>query len=224
MIDSKKTEYLCYNGPIGNGDKHNHLKVKLGVSGAADTGHCGIHALDKAKELGREIIRQGGILVTGATTGFPLWSAMGAKEERGVSIGISPATSEYEHVNAYRLPLDYMDLVIYTGFGYPGRDILFVRSCDAIFIGCGRIGTIHEFTIAFEDGRPIGILEGEGEWETDKEIKEILKNGYRPNDKIVFDSDPKRLVEKVMALVKKDKVEEYHLTSAIPVAPSRMDQ
>ncbi len=153
----KKTEYLCYNGPIGDGSKHSHLKLKLGVSGAAETGHCGVDALDKAKDLGREIVRQGGILVTGATTGFPFWSAIGAKEEKGVSIGISPASGEREHVDVFRLPLDYMDFIIYTGFGFPGRDLLFVQSCDAIFIGCGRIGTVHEFTIAFERGIPIGV-------------------------------------------------------------------
>jgi uncharacterized protein (TIGR00725 family) len=187
--------------------KHNHLKLKLGVSGAAETGHCGIDALSKAKELGREIVRQGGILVTGATTGFPLWSAMGTKEERGISIGLSPAASEREHAEVYRLPLDYMDLIVYTGFGFPGRDLLFTRSCDALFVGCGRIGTIHEFTIAFEDGKPIGVLEGS--WDMDETIKDILAKGHRPNDKIVFDSDPKRLVEKVIAIVMKEKVKEY---------------
>lgn len=191
--------------------KHNHLKLKLGVSGAAETGHCGIDALSKAKELGREIVRQGGVLVTGATTGFPMWSAMGTKEERGVSVGISPAANEREHVNVYKLPIDYMDLIVYTGFGFPGRDLLFTRSCDALFVGCGRIGTIHEFTIAFEDGKPIGILEGS--WDMDETIKDILAKGHRPNNKIVFDSDPKKLVEKVIALTLKDKVEEYKTLS-----------
>lgn len=187
--------------------KHNHLKLKLGVSGAAETGHCGVDALEKAKELGRQIVVQGGILLTGATTGFPLWSAMGAKEAKGVSVGLSPAANEREHVNAYRLPIDYMDLIIYTGFGYPGRDLLFTQSCDAIFIGCGRIGTIHEFTIAFETGRPIGVLQGE--WDMDEQIKDILDKGHRENNKIVFDPDPASLVKKIIALVLKDKVTEY---------------
>ncbi len=188
-------------------NKHNHLKLKFGVSGAAETGHCGIDALAKAKELGREIIRQGGVLVTGATTGFPLWTAMGAKEEKGFSIGMSPAASEREHVEGYRLPIDYMDLIIYTGFGFPGRDLLLVRSCDAMFIGCGRIGTIHEFTIAFESNIPIGVLEGE--WTMDETIHEILDRGHRNNAKIVFDPDPKTLVKKIIELVLKDKVTEY---------------
>jgi len=187
--------------------KHIHLKLKLCVSGAAETGHCGPDALEKAKELGKEIVRHNAVLVTGATTGFPLWAAMGAKEKGGMSIGLSPASTEKEHVEEYKLPLDYLDLVIYTGFGYSGRNLLLTRSSDAVFIGCGRIGTINEFTVAFEDGKPIGVLEGD--WPTDEVIKNIMEKGYRPNDKVVFDSDPKALVEKVIELVKQDK-KEYH--------------
>jgi len=190
--------------------KHGHRQLKLCVSGAAETGHCGPNALEKAKELGAEIVRQGGIIVTGATTGFPLWSAMGAKEAGGISIGLSPAATEKEHTDVYKLPVDYMDILIYTGFGYPMRDILLTRSTDAVFIGCGRIGTIHEFTVAFEDGKPIGILEDEG-WEMGDEIKMILEKGHRPNDKIVFDTDPKRLVQKVIELIMKDKVGEFKI-------------
>ncbi|MEK7143632.1 MAG: hypothetical protein AAB471_01035 [Patescibacteria group bacterium] len=189
-----------------NNNKHEHLRLKLAVSGAAETGHCGLDALDKAKELGREIVRQGAILLTGATTGFPLWSAMGAKEEKGISIGLSPASNQKEHQEVYRLPVDYMDLIIYTGFGYSGRDLLLTRSSDAVFIGCGRIGTIHEFTIAYEDSKPIGILEGD--WDMDEVLKNIMEKSNRVNDRIIFDSNPKRLVERVIALVEKIRQEE----------------
>ena len=187
--------------------KHGHQQIKICVSGAAETGHCGINALEKAKELGREIARQGAVLVTGATTGFPLWAAMGAKEVGGLSIGFSPASTEKEHVEVYKLPLDYMDLIVYTGFGYPGRDLLLTRASDAVICGCGRIGTIHEFTIAFEDDKAIGIYEGE--WEMSGEIKEIIEKGHRPNEKIVFGEDPKKLVSDVIEVVKKYKVPEY---------------
>ena len=189
--------------------KHGHSQIKICVSGAAETGHCGLGALDKAKELGREIARQGAVLVTGATTGFPLWVAMGVKEEGGVSVGISPAANEREHAEVYKLPLDYMDLIIYTGFGYPGRDLLLTRSADAVICGCGRIGTIHEFTIAFEDGKPIGIFEGP--WEMGNELKEILEKSNRPYAKVVAGEDPKKLLEDVIALVKKDKITEYKI-------------
>lgn len=191
-------------------NKHGHNQIKICISGAAETGHCGIGALDKAKELGREIARQGAVLVTGATTGFPLWVAMGFKEIGGMSIGVSPAASEREHVETYKLPLDYLDLIIYTGFGYSGRDILLTRAADAVICGCGRIGTIHEFTIAFEDNKPIGIFEGP--WETGAVLKEIIEKGHRPNAKVVASADPKKLLEDIIALVKKDKIAEYKIT------------
>ncbi len=189
--------------------KHGHQQIKICVSGAAETGHCGIDALDKAKELGREIARQGAVLVTGATTGFPLWAAMGAKEVGGFSIGFSPASSEKEHVEVYKLPLDYMDLIVYTGFGYPGRDLLLTRAADAVICGCGRVGTIHEFVVAFEDGKAIGIYEGD--WQMDEQLKDIVAKGHRPNDKIVSGEDPKKLVSDVISVVRKNKVPEYKI-------------
>ena len=199
-------------------NKHGHNQIKICVSGAAETGHCGLDALDKAKELGREIARQGAILVTGATTGFPLWAAMGVKEAGGISIGFSPAASEREHVEVYKLPIDYMDLVIYTGFGYPGRDLLLTRSVDGVICGCGRIGTIHEFTVAFEDNKAIGIFEGP--WEMGAELKEILEKSHRPNSKIVSGVDAKKLVEDIISVIKKDKVTEYrpNNSSTVPSA------
>ncbi|MDP2648590.1 MAG: hypothetical protein Q8P19_01680, partial [bacterium] len=102
--------------------------VKICVSGAADTGACGLDAFETAKELGREISKQGAIITTGATTGFPMYAALGAKDECGFSIGFSPASNEREHVEIYKLPLEFMDVIIYTGFGYSGRDLLLVRS------------------------------------------------------------------------------------------------
>ena len=185
--------------------RHQHNKLKLCVSGAAETGHCGFDAFEKGKELGREIVRQGAILVTGATTGFPLWSAIGAKEEKGISVGFSPAETEQEHVESYKLPIDNLDMIVYTGFGYSGRNLILTRASDAVFIGCGRVGTINEFTIAFEDGKPLGILEGD--WETDEVIKNIIEKGHKPSPKVIFDKDPKRLVSKVIELVKKDKMQ-----------------
>lgn len=185
-------------------NKHGHNQIKICVSGAAETGFCGVNALEKTKELGREIARQGAVLVTGATTGFPLWAAMGAKEAGGISIGFSPAANEKEHVEVYKLPLDYMDLIIYTGFGYPGRDLILTRSVDGVICGCGRIGTIHEFTIAFEDEKAIGIYEGP--WEMGKELEEILAKSHRPNEKIVTGTDPKKLVSDLITIIKNNKI------------------
>ena len=184
---------------------HGHTLIKIAVSGAAATGYCGLDVFEKAKEIGREIARQGAAIVTGATTGFAFYASMGAKEEGGFSIGFSPAATEREHVEVYKLPLDYMDIIVYTGFGYMGRDLLFVRSTDAVIIGCGRIGTINEFAVAFEDKRPIGIVEGS--WETDEILQHIIKSAHRDNPRIITSGDPKALIAQLIGLVKKDKQE-----------------
>ena len=117
------------------------MKYKICVSGAAETGHCTDGTLEKAKEIGREIIRHNGVLVTGATTGTPYWAAIGAKEENGISVGVSPAMSEREHIHDYKLPVDNFDLIIYTGFNYSGRNLLLTRASDAVIFVCGRMGT-----------------------------------------------------------------------------------
>lgn len=176
---------------------------KISVSGAANTGHCEKQALELSKEVGREIVRQKGVLVTGATIGIPYWAAIGAKEEGGFSIGFSPAASEKAHIKKYRLPTDYFDIIVYTGFNYSGRNLLMTRASDGVIFICGRIGTLNEFTIAFEDNKPIGVLEGTGG--TADTIRRIVKEGHRGPGKVVYDKDPKKLVEKLVALVKKEK-------------------
>lgn len=192
---------------IQNDLKHAYLTPKIGVSSTADGSFLKQDAYELAKELGKEIVNQGGILVTGASSGFPYWSAQGAKMAGGLSIGYSPAVSPKEHVEVYRLPLDYMDVISFTGFGFPGRDLVFTRSCDAIIIGPGRIGTIHEFTIAYEDEKPVGILQSDG-WETDELLKMIIDRSHRLNPYIIFEKDPVVLVRKIMDMIRQKRGEQ----------------
>lgn len=179
------------------------MKYKICISGAAETGPCVAGATEKAKELGKQIVSQGGVLVTGATTGVPYWAAIGAKEAGGFSIGFSPAVSEKEHVKVYHLPVDYFDIIIFTGFNYSGRNLLLTRSSDAVVFVCGRMGTLNEFTIAFEDGKPIGVLEGTGG--TADRLREIVKNSHRGPGNIVYDTDPARLIKKLIARIDAEK-------------------
>jgi len=179
------------------------MKHKIAVSGAAKTDHCHAGALEKAKEVGREIIRQNGILMTGATSGIPYWACIGAKEESGTVIGFSPAASLSSHKKTYRLPTDYHDVIVYTGFEYAGRNLLLTRSADAIIIICGRIGTLNEFSIAFEDRKPIGVLVGSGG--TADMIKSIIQKSHRGPGKIVYDSNPQKLISRVIKLIEKEK-------------------
>jgi uncharacterized protein (TIGR00725 family) len=54
------------------------------------------------------------------------------------------------------------DVVIYTGFGLKGRNVICVRSSDIVIIIAGSMGTLNEFTIAYDEGKIIGVLTGTG--------------------------------------------------------------
>src|SRR3989344_4152535 len=150
------------------------MKYKFVVSGSADMSFCCVGADKKAYQTGQENIRQNGILITGATTGIPHLAAKGAKDEGGISIGISPAATYAAHVKTYRLPTDYFDFIIYSGFDYSGRNLILTKSADAVIIICGGFGTLNEFTIALEDDKPVGVLSGT--CGASDEIYGLLKN------------------------------------------------
>lgn len=178
-------------------------KYKIAVSGAAELTCCCPNIKDLAEEVGREIVRQGCVLLTGATTGVPFYAAKGAKEEGGMHIGFSPAGSRREHLNRYKLPTEYTDLIVYTGFDYVGRNLVLTKSADGVIIVCGRTGTLNEFTVAFETKTPVGVLKNTGG--TADLIDEVLARGYRPKTKVVSDMNPKILVEKLIKLITKEQ-------------------
>ncbi|MDP2820995.1 MAG: hypothetical protein Q8O39_02235 [bacterium] len=178
-------------------------RLNICVSGAADTSHCCKNIVELSKEVGKEIARQNLVLLTGATTGAPYYSAVGCKEKNGISIGFSPASTEKEHIKSYKLPIDKFDLIVYTGFNYAGRNLLLTRASDGVIIICGRTGTLNEFTVAFEDDKPVGILEGTGG--TADMIRGILSQGYRGRGNVIFDEDPKNLVIRLVKLINKKR-------------------
>lgn len=116
-----------------------------------------------AAALGVAIAKAGHALMTGATIGLPNYAAEAYKKAGGpMSVGISPASSKVEHVMKYRLPTLAYDTIIYSGLHYVGRDTLLITSSDAVVSIGGRLGTLHEFTIALETDTPIGFLQGAG--------------------------------------------------------------
>lgn len=183
-------------------------KIKIAISGAAETGLCSPQAMEMSMELGRELVKHDCIVVTGATTGAPYWVAKAAKEAGGIVIGLSPAISEQEHVKKYHLPTDYHDLIIYTGSGYAGRNLLLTRAADAVITICGRIGTLNEFTVAFEENKLTGVLEGTGG--ISDMLKDIIEKARRGPGKVIFNSNPKELVEQLIEIIQKEKKTNNH--------------
>src|SRR5579871_407518 len=166
------------------------------VSGAAkgETVEQG-HML--AELIGQAIAKAGHSLMTGATTGLPDYAARGYKTAGGkMSLGLSPAATKVEHILKYRLPIKNYDAILYTGLHYGGRDALLINSADAVVTLGGRLGTLHEFTIAAETHTPIGILESAGGISSQIEkLMELLPNA-KP-ELVIFEEDPDKLVEKL---------------------------
>ena len=153
-----------------------------------------------ARKLGNEIAKRGFIFINGACPGLPNDALLGAKEFNGFTVGVSPAFSEYEHINEYRSPHAH-DMLIYTGLGFMERDIINIRSSDAVIIVGGGIGSLNEFTIAYEEGRPIGILTNTGGISNSiPHIVELCQREIPLN--LVMDDDPVKLLDKIEVVVK----------------------
>ena len=192
--------------------KNSSQKITIAAYGAAHS-HQGqpLAVLEQAEYLGETIAQHNCILAIPASTGFPFWVAKGAYNKKGQVISFSPAASEAEHINVYDLPSKYNDMTIYSGFGYAGSDLLLSRSSDAIIFGYGGLETAHEFWVAFQENKPIGILKGE--WDTDEILFALLREREETFDhnRIIFDDDPKRLVEQLIKKAKEDKIKNYHM-------------
>lgn len=112
-------------------------------------------------------------------------------------MGISPALSEEEHIHRYHSPTDLYDMIIFTGSGLMGREVINIRSSDFVIILGGHSGTLGEFSIAYDEGKLIGIVDGTGG------ITEIIDEIVKTVDKatgstILRDGDPKQLLDRMI--------------------------
>ncbi len=178
------------------------------ISGASK-GHSAEEGKKLAETAGITLAKAGHSLMTGATVGIPYYAARAYKKAGGkMSFGISPASSKVEHVVKYRLPTKPFDVLLYSGLHYVGRDALLINSSDAVISIGGRLGTLHEFTIAMETDTPIGFLEGGGG--ISSEITDILKAADRgKGDAVLFGADVDKLLSELVAQL--DKRHENHL-------------
>ncbi len=175
------------------------MKIKIGVMGSASGPTIkNPKAIEMARRLGRAIARHGCILITGACPGLPDKAAEGAKTGRGFVFGISPAFSKREHLEIYGSPIAHYDMILYSGLGLMERDIINIRSSDAIALVGGGMGSLNELTVAYEEKKPIGVLTGTGG--LSDHVPEILEFLHRRNDpdRVLYDQDPDRLVERLL--------------------------
>ena len=109
------------------------------------------HLLETAEAVGRCVAEAGAILVCGGLGGVMEAACRGARAAGGVTIGILPG-----HDRGEGNP--YLTYAIPTGLGY-ARNILVVRSADAVIAVGGKFGTLSEIAYAKIEGRPVIGLE-----------------------------------------------------------------
>lgn len=179
-----------------DGAGQSQMPLKIGVMGGA-TGVVSRDILARAHALGRAIAASGCILVTGGCPGLPLGAACGAKEAGGFVVGISPGLSLDEHVDKYGSPTEFHDVLIYTGSGLMGREVVNIRSSDIVVIIGGRSGTLGELAISYDEGKLIGVLTGTGG--ISDMVRDILAACAKDTgSRVLYDSDPAHLVQELL--------------------------
>ena len=108
---------------------------------------CSKKLRDQAAEVGRFVAEKGGVIVCGGLGGIMEGAARGAKEGGGVTIGILP-TDRAEDAN------DYIDYAIPSGLG-EARNLLVIRTADAVIAFPGKYGTLTEMAFALQAGKPL---------------------------------------------------------------------
>lgn len=186
-------------------NRRTHLmRIKIGVMGSAgDASRSGGKdaLVVKANALAQTIATSDLILLTGATTGIVYLVGKAAHDAGTFHVGISPASDSREHVEKYKLPLDACDLIIYTGFGLKGRNVVLVRSCDVVVFVAGAMGSLNEFTIAHDEAKVIGCLTGTGG--VADEADHLLEKFSKDTGARVFqDDNPVKLISACLASLK----------------------
>lgn len=175
----------------------------IGVMGGASPVRSRRH-LAQAHELGRAIAESGCVLITGACPGLPHSAACGAKQAGGTVIGISPGMNFDEHVRKYRSPIEPHDVLIFTGSGLMGREVINIRSSDAVVIVGGRSGTLGELAIAYDEGKSIGILRGTGG--VSDIAADILDVCAKDTGSIViYEKNPRELVAQLLRVLRRPR-------------------
>jgi uncharacterized protein (TIGR00725 family) len=100
-----------------------------------------------AEEIGRRLAEAGAVLVCGGLGGVMEASARGAVQAGGLTVGILPGRDADEANPSIRIPLA-------TGLG-EGRNVLVVRTSDAVIAVGGEWGTLSEVALARKIGVPV---------------------------------------------------------------------
>ena len=100
-----------------------------------------------AEEVGAEIARHGAAVLCGGMTGVMESVCKGARREGGLTIGIIPSDDKADANPFVQIP-------IVTGMGM-GRNVMLVKTADALIAVGGEFGTLSEIAHALNMGKKV---------------------------------------------------------------------
>jgi uncharacterized protein (TIGR00725 family) len=167
----------------------------IGVIGSGD--HTPDHVLELAEAVGRHIGQRGAILVSGGRGGVMEAASRGAKSAGGTTVGILPGLTR-DGANAY------VDVAIPTGLGFAMRNFITIRSCHAVIMLNGEVGTLEEAILCYQHGIPLVAMETSGGWA--ERLKSTALNDGRHLDHrqlmtINYAREAEEAVERAIALI-----------------------
>ena len=100
-----------------------------------------------AEDVGRELAKNGAIIICGGLGGVMEDACRGAYKEGGLTIGVIPG-DDRKSANSY------VQIPIVTGIGY-ARNVIIVKSAQAIIAVGGGYGTLTEIGYALDSKKPV---------------------------------------------------------------------
>jgi uncharacterized protein (TIGR00725 family) len=120
------------------------MAVHIGVVGE---GVCSRATARTAERVGGAIARAGAVLFCGGRSGVMEAASRGAAREGGHVIGVLPGFSRRDANRWVTIP-------VVTGMDQ-ARNVVLVRSCDAVIAVGGSYGTLSEIALALKLGVPV---------------------------------------------------------------------
>jgi uncharacterized protein (TIGR00725 family) len=120
------------------------MSLYVGVAGASRPERP---LLDQAEVLGRRLAEAGAIVLCGGGPGVMEAVCRGAQAAGGTTVGLLPGLDRAEGN-------PHLTISIPTGLGQ-GRNLLLVRSSNALIAVGGGFGTLSEIALALRTGTPV---------------------------------------------------------------------
>lgn len=120
------------------------MSLYIGVAGASRPAPP---LLDQAERLGRLLAEAGAVVVCGGGPGAMEAACRGARSAGGTTVGLLPGLDRSEGN-------PHLSVALPTGLGQ-GRNLLLVRSSDALVAVGGGFGTLSEIALALRTGTPM---------------------------------------------------------------------